>query len=552
MQTMIPTSSIYFSTPPAVRRTALWMGTLGLLVSLLIGQIAWPSAVHAAAPADSTATCGLTVEIISAPFAVTDSNKPGVEGPRVATLGARVVNSSGVIVPNVSVRIGNGVTPGVFATVSGGGLGMLDAKDSTHFLNDMGAGAKATNYWPVTYPATFDVTYPYTVWATTPSGCSASATSNITTQSEISASANKMLPKGAILQVYPSQVTPGGLINVQITGFELGTIGQGPKPLSPQDAWLQPIGNRTFDPTCMRLVKSEVKLNSISSTPFVDQLYFSGLKGYRSNSGDYVRYTFLSLRDCSTTIRPYQEAASGTQEKYNDDFSAATSLINLTTQGKTELVVNVESDLPTINAGQPLRVSIDFYSTGSQIGYPGNGSPVVIEASIPKQTCYISGSATKSVDADLEFSTDGGLTWVTTEPADACTITNLRWILKEPVSTTKGLVTYRVRTVDSYDGSPITAVASGGIYSAAPLTSSSVTVNNVATPTPTPTPTPTATPAPIVQSGESGGLESGPLPGDPSAFLGGLGAEDLTAASTERSAPWRLTRPVCCGRPASA
>jgi hypothetical protein len=118
--------------------------------------------------------------------------------------------------------------------------------------------------------------------------------SQLTTQSQISASANKVLPTGSTLTIVPNVVRPGNLVTVKITGFTLGTVGPGPNGTN--DAWLQPIGNTDFDPTCLRLVGSEVKLNSISASPFVDQLYFTRLNGYRDNKADYVAYTFIALR----------------------------------------------------------------------------------------------------------------------------------------------------------------------------------------------------------------------------------------------------------------
>ncbi len=55
------------------------------------------------------------------------------------------------------------------------------------------------------------------------------ASSKLTTQSEIGATANKLFPTGSTLSVTPSVATPGSLITVRITGFTLGTVGQGPK-----------------------------------------------------------------------------------------------------------------------------------------------------------------------------------------------------------------------------------------------------------------------------------------------------------------------------------
>lgn len=479
--------------------------------------------------------CNLTVEIIAAPFAAVDSNNPGVEGPQAAMLAARIANTGATDLTNLSVHIGDGTTPGNFALADGRGLELLGQQDATHLLPKIPAGSSSTSYWPVTYPPTYDTSYGYTVWVDTPDGCSSSQSAQITTQSEISASANKLLPTGGLLQMSPQSAAPGEKITVQITGFTLGTIGQGPQPLAPYDAWLQPVGNLDFDPGCLRLVRSEVQINSVSATPFVDRLYFSGLKNYRADPADNVKYTFLILGECSTIIQPYQEAASGTQEKYNSDFSSAGSRVVVTGEGETSLQLQIASDSSTANTGDALRLSTTFSSNDTPVGYPENGSPVVINAEIPQGTTYLSGSATTQVDALLQYSTDGGVTWDDNEPADPGSVTDLRWILQDPVGSTSGLTSYDVM-VTSITGEPIRATAEASLLNAPALTSATVTVNDTA-PTPTPTPTATPTPvAPVVQSGSEGGLESGPIDGEPSDFLGGIGGNQRASNRSAEAA----------------
>jgi hypothetical protein len=92
-----------------------------------------------------------------------------------------------------------------------------------------------------------------------------------------------------------------------------------------------------------------------------------------------------------------------------------------------------------------------------------------------------------------------------------------------PVGSTVGLTSFDVKVKTNYSGAPISASADASLLNAPVLTSATVVVNDTA-PTPTPTPTATPTPvAPVVQSGSEGGLESGPLDGEPSDFLGGIG-----------------------------
>jgi len=431
------------------------------LVALLLGIFfTWLGAAEPAHAAPDS--CGLSVTIIAAPFAAVDSNRPGIDGPKTAMLGARIRNASSLPVNNASVSFRSS------------GLGLLSGSPSSYFLNDLAPGASVTAYWPVVYPATFDVGYSYTIAVANPDGCSASASSQIVTQSEISAAANKLLPTGSTKTVTPDVVTPGSLVTVRITGFTLGTVGQGPR--GDYDAWLQPVGNLDFDPSCLRLVRSEVRLASISASPFVDQLYFTGLRNYRADATDYVAYTFIALRACATTIHPYQEAASGTQEKYNSDFDASTSLVSLNSGGSSTLLVTVQPSRTTANAGDLIRYSVTYSAPDAPVGYPANGNPVLIAANIPDQTTYLAGSATETAAADAEFSSDGGATWVTAEPAAPDAVTDLRWVLATAVDKAAGQVQYEVTVDESYNGAPLQATAGGGLSDGSVLASSSATV----------------------------------------------------------------------------
>jgi hypothetical protein len=207
-----------------------WQNNLRYAFVLVLGAL-WmllaPQAAQASPGGQGVdiAACNLTVEIIAAPFATVDSNKPGIEGPQAAMLAARIINTGPTDLTNLRVHIGDGTTPGNFTATGGGALRLLDQQDATHLLLRIPAGGSVTSYWPVTYPATFNLSYSYTIWATTTTGCSTAQSAQITTQSEISAAANKLLPTGGLLQMSPQSAAPGGRITLQITGFTLGTIG---------------------------------------------------------------------------------------------------------------------------------------------------------------------------------------------------------------------------------------------------------------------------------------------------------------------------------------
>ena len=475
-------------------------------------------------------TCSLTIEIIVAPYAVVDSNKPGVQGPQVVMLGARIINKGDAAVENIQLAIGDGAIPGQFSSSSGGALALLAKQTPTQWLPTLAPGQSETFYWAVTYPSTMNVSYPYGIWANTADGCTSSAKSEITTQRTLSTNANKLLPSGSLVQVAPGAVAPGAVVTVRVTGFTLGTVGQGAK--SQYEGWLQPVGNPDFDPTCLRFVQSKVVLNSVSATPFIDQFYFAGMQTYRQDAKDYAEYSFVALRNCATPIQPYQRASSGTQEKYNGDYGVRGALIGVSTQKTVDVKMELTADKTTANPGDTAILETTFAAAG-EFGAPESGSPAVITAVIPPNTVYSSGSAKSSVAAVVEYSSDNGKTWQRAEPDDPATVTNLRWILQKPVTSRAEKVAFAI-VVKGAETTCVTGSATLGLFNSPTLLEDYVAVN-CEPPTPTPTPTPTATPDPGVGGGGDGGLESGPLPGEPSAFIGGVGAsnDDATAAGAQ-------------------
>lgn len=488
-----------------------------------------------ATPAKAMTDCSVALEIIAAPYAVVDSNKPGVQGPQVAVLGVRITNNDKFVQEPMQLHLGDGVTPGNFTANNGKALSLLSGETASRQLPLLDPGVSTVVYWSVSYPATFDITYTYSVWATGNDACRSEKSGKFTTQKSIGASSNKLLPKDSLLLLTPKSFAPGALVTLKIFRFDLGSIGQGPKPLEPYDAWLQPIGNRDFDPSCLRLVRSEVLLESISEKPFVDQLYFTNLKEYDKEDDDYVAYTFIALRTCTTTMAPYQQAASGSQEKYNDDYNNSTTRLKFSSSATPNLQLATATDKSTVTAGEPLQVTINSASSQS-MGQPENGYPVVITAILPPGVTYVAEHAKAELPATLEYSTDQGLTWLSTLPSDPSLVTQIRWRLQKALDSTGMRFEYSVTINPTYTGNDLNFIATGGILNAAVLANAQAAVSgSLPTATPIPTPTPTATPTPDsgTQSGGEGGLESGPLTVVPSTFLGGIGHDTVTAGTLE-------------------
>lgn len=383
----------------------------------------------------ASAGCPLGLTITSSPFALVAS-----DGPRVATLSVRVQNSGSTVLKNVTVFLGNGTTPGAFDDVGGQSLQMLgSSSEAMRFLGNLPAGATRTLYWHVVYPSTADISYPYTVWATSENSCSATQNATLQTKSSAAASSSRILPPDGSMTLEPAsgQIGVGQLVTITITGFDLGAVGAGPEAV--EDVWLQPVSNPSFDPTCLRLVRTEVALTSIKSTPYTDQIYFTGIgshnppPNYARTPSDYVKYTFIGLRTCATTLQPYHQAASGSGHKFNADIGAITVNIQVReTLGKLSLDTSVTPTAAT--PGTTLTYSIAYGNTGgAAIGDPASGSGVVITDILPATVTYVTGSATCSANCLKLWSTDGGATFVTTEPSAAASVNALRWVILDPI-----------------------------------------------------------------------------------------------------------------------
>ncbi|MCX8103293.1 MAG: hypothetical protein N3E42_02475 [Candidatus Bipolaricaulota bacterium] len=426
------------------------------------------------------ADCTLVITITSSPFALVAS-----DGPRVATLSARVQNSGSTALKNVTVFLGNGTTAGTFDDASGQSLQMLgSASEATRSLGDLPAGATQTLYWHVVYPSTTAMAYPYTVWATSENSCSTARNATLQTKSASALQSSKILPADGAVTLEPSsgQIGVGQLVTITITGFDLGAVGAGPEAV--EDVWFQPVSNPNFDPTCLRLVRTEVALTSIRATPYRDQIYFSGIgshnppPNYARSPSDYVTYTFIGLRTCATTLQPYQQAASGSGHTFNTDIGAITINIQVReTLGRPALNISVTPT--TATPGTTLTYSIEYGNTGgAPVGEPASGSSIVITDILPSEITYVRGSSTCSAKCLKLWSTDGGATFVATEPPAAASVNALRWVILDPIPAGQnpaGTVGFQATATSAES---VCNTAHGTISSAAVITTDTACVNS--------------------------------------------------------------------------
>jgi len=383
----------------------------------------------------------LALNLTNDPHLLIDSNNYAA-GPNVTTAHATITNTGNATVYDVYMYIGNGTNPGTFALGSDSTtrLSMVGGvADATRYIGNLAPGQKKTVFWMLTYPSVYpgpDITYPISIWSSEVNGCFVLGTHNYTTQSTISAVANKML--GTVTIDPPSGiVSVGDIITVTVTGFNLGTIGHA------GDAYFQPVGNGDFSPACFRLVKSEVYIHSLANNcgygpmPYINQLYFSGIGGkcYSADPTDYVKYYFVALQECTTTAKVYQEAASGNQEKYSGDYGVAGATLTVTSQGGSIILDKSVSPLSG-GANTTFTWTINYTNnTDYPVGDPlsGNGL-VIIDEAIPANTTYVGNSSSCSGFSCLKYySTDNGAAWNQTQPVPASSVNKLKWSISQTI-----------------------------------------------------------------------------------------------------------------------
>lgn len=427
-------------------------------------------------------TLGLT--FLNDPYLLVDSNNPA-SGPQVTVAHATITNTGAATAYDVYMYVGNGITPGTFAVGSDGQkFSMLGSvADATRFIGNLVPGESKTVYWMLKYPLTNGKTYPMTIWASNSAGCFVQGSHTFTTQSTISAAANKML--GTVTLNPPDgQVHVGNILTVTVTGFNFGVIGQS------GDAWFQPVGNPDFNPDQFRLIKTEAYIHSLAgacgypSMPVYDRLYFPGIKAcYDFNAADYIKYYFVATAEGTTTAQVYQQAASGAFgiEKYSRDYGTSGATVTFTAHcGGITLWKSVNPQ--TATADTVLTWTITYRNdSGLPVGDPGTGNGLTVrENAIPANTTYVAGSATCSGSCIIYYSTDNGVTWTTTEPAPSL-LTRIRWFINQVIPAgASGTVSFQTKVnSDVIDTPLICNTASAGVGDCPSVPTDTVCANGV-------------------------------------------------------------------------
>ena len=447
----------------------------------------------------------LTVDIIAGYNLVVDSNagSPSTFAPSVATVVGRFCNTGASTLTGVQGYIGDydgGVspTPGIYParnsaifpidhplyntgwytfTHLGGALGTADA---TRFVGTLAPGECKVQYWHFTYPQCTnvggvpdappcignpvwgdsvkpedDLWLQFDIWADAPGGHSDNKRWTMTMRNEISAMANKIEPNpnGEWFNTNSDAVRPGDVITSNGILYELGNVRHGfdnDGDYTPDyNAWLQPVGDPNYDPSCFRLIRTHGVLTVSRGAGKPDliiefkdwedphpvyggPLYFTNLPEDNNGVKGNVYYTFLALDGpCFTGLSPYQEVASGyDNEKFNGDYGGAMP----PNVGSTEPEVTIDKEgNVTVTAGGRVTYTIDIENTSTQYdaGLPLYSMPLVVSDTVPANTTYAGAEGSVGVDYRYVL-TDG--TYTTTLPSDLSTVAGVQWWLTDTLA----------------------------------------------------------------------------------------------------------------------
>ncbi|MFK7924180.1 MAG: SdrD B-like domain-containing protein [Bacteroidia bacterium] len=438
---------------------------------------------------------------------------PNGTGPELIYIGAKITNNGQDALTDISISIGDfdKNTPGIYPSREHTGLsGKLalshqnaggNYSDANRYVADLAPGKSLVQYWLVEYPRTDqngtsvsltdltedDLWLEYDVWATA-KDASANLAANtsqilnfrsqtINTKSQAWGMDRAELPTEYADLLASIDGWDTNNQNVALAGqsivipvwHQLGTVKNGfdsNTDLVPDfNAFLQPVGKlANFEPSCFRLIRTygvllvEDQDGNITFTSFNNQTHFTNISRENKTVMGLVNYEMMALgSECTASLSPFQSVANQiNQESFNQDFGASVGTL---TAKKHPFVISANT-IDSVPKGSNISLQYQLSSTDAiALGNPALAAGLGIYVKIPTGTALVSSSAAS--DLPTLYSTNDGMSWQQTEPADPAIVTDILWLLNEGITDQdNAIVSYQLHIPTGFAGNMIETSAS--------------------------------------------------------------------------------------------
>ncbi|MGE5222649.1 MAG: SdrD B-like domain-containing protein [Omnitrophica WOR_2 bacterium] len=306
------------------------------------GLQAATASAHVLAPLVNT---NLTVEIVSSPYAVIDSNaKPGELVPAMFVVEAKVTNSGPVAATHLVVSLDYNPDPADNWVLAPG-------EDPDRTIDQLDSSKTYYAYWFVHYSTTIGHTHQYTVHVSADNASVDPVTGNITTRSFLSTGNS-----GVVALSYT--VVVGTAFTVDVT-YDLGT--------APGNLIFGPVGNKDFDPGAYRLTSSSVVFKNPSNAVIeedFDKLYFPSTPATAKTA--IVKYTFLALTATDVKLCPYAAIIYSSSDKYDQFYCETDKGTIANIHGTITVSMLKQASRAAVQQGQTIDYTITYTNTGTE------------------------------------------------------------------------------------------------------------------------------------------------------------------------------------------
>ena len=306
-------------------------------------------------PLESPQNTTLSVNILSAPWTVLDSNDPaGTSGetPKVFIVQAEVTNTGIEAATNVVVTLD-------YDNPANNWI-LLGGENPTRTVDQLAPGESYYAYWFARYPTIIGATFQYSVTADATNADPVTTSDNfygnpvpgstVQTRSYISTGNSGVVQTSA-------NVVVGVAFTVTVT-YDLGS--------NPQGLTFSPAGNLDFDPGAYRLLSTQVRFYNDAQTQestVPDRLFYNTVPAFADNAD--ASFTFIAVAPENTVLCPYAAVDYNSTDKYDNFYCRDDRNTSIPITGSLSISMTKQVSSSFVQQGQTLDYTIHYTNTGT-------------------------------------------------------------------------------------------------------------------------------------------------------------------------------------------